>query len=436
LVYVVLTFTRLPELLPIVLGHNPRLGLIATLMAILVILLSGGPFRVISSKIVMALAAFTVWFYVCIPFSYWRGGSFNQGIAWLMSLISLILLAGCIEGLEQCRRAMYAMAVAVLTMDALSFVFGTLKAGHDSGRLSFVSGTLANANDLATLLLMGLPFCLLVVRTRSGFSILRMASFCGLLIIPITIVRTGSRGGLLALLIMFAIYFFSLPVLQRIPLAVGALVLAVVAVVFSNGGALDRYKVLFVDSNSVYADKTAESAALSTLSRKELLLRSINLTITHPIFGVGPGMFQVADARTAEEAHERPAWHVTHNTFTQVSSEEGFPGLFLYVAALVFCFKAVRSARQYAAAHPDMHWLGDMAFCTRLSLIAFTVTAIFASNAYYFYFPLVAGLCAALERAVKSEIQSAKALQDTANPPVPLPVPRRPARSALPARSV
>ena len=39
----------------------------------------------------------------------------------------------------------------------------------------------------------------------------------------------------------------------------------------------------------------ATSAATSTQSRRMLLRHSIMFTIKHPLFGVGPGMFSVAD---------------------------------------------------------------------------------------------------------------------------------------------
>ena len=37
------------------------------------------------------------------------------------------------------------------------------------------------------------------------------------------------------------------------------------------------------------------NAHSSTQSRKELLKHSLVFTIQHPLFGVGPGMFEVAD---------------------------------------------------------------------------------------------------------------------------------------------
>jgi O-antigen ligase len=199
------------------------------------------------------------------------------------------------------------------------------------------------------------------------------------------------------------------------------LLLAVADSVFSGSGALDRYKTIFQSGDTVYyANKTEESAALSTLSRKELFMSSLRLTIQHPVLGVGPGMFPIADAKDAGEKKQAASWHQTHNTYTQISCENGLPALFFYSAALFFCFKVTRVVRLGAAAHPELRPYGDMAFCLRLSLVAFTVTAIFASNAYSFYFPLLAGLCAALERSVGSGMKAPEAHPD-AHPLPPAP---------------
>jgi O-antigen ligase len=221
---------------------------------------------------------------------------------------------------------------------------------------------------------------------------------------------------------MFILFFFSVPPLQRVPLAIMALLLAVAAAVFAGSGALDRYKTIFRSGDTVYyANETEKSAALSTLSRKELFMSSLRLTIQHPLLGVGPGMFPIADAKDAGERKHPASWHQTHNTYTQISCENGLPALLFYSMALFFCFKATRIVRLGAAAHPELRPYGDMAFSLRLSLIAFTVTAIFASNAYSFYFPLLAGLCAALERSVSSDMKAPKTRQDVHPQPPPPP---------------
>ena len=53
---------------------------------------------------------------------------------------------------------MYTMAIAVVVIEVCSIILGTSQLAADNGRLAFVAGTFANANDLAALLLMGVPF--------------------------------------------------------------------------------------------------------------------------------------------------------------------------------------------------------------------------------------------------------------------------------------
>jgi O-antigen ligase len=423
-------------------GHGFRLALMLAFLAVVTIVLSGGLFNLFSTKITWALLGFTGWLCLGVPFSVWRGGSFGQFKFWLVSLVSFLLLTGCVNGLEQSRRAMETVAMAVLVIEFCSFFLGTSTSGKDVGRLSFVSGTLANSNDLATLLLMGLPFCLLVVRARSGFSVLRVAAMAGLILIPLSVVRTGSRGGLLTLALLFMVYFVSIPAIQKVPVAIGALILVVAALMVASSTALDRYRTIFRSSDAEYYSTAEASAELSAINRKQLLLRSLSMTLHHPLMGVGPGMFKVADANEAEEEGSRASWHESHNMYTQISSENGLPGLALYVAAIFFCFKAARAGRNAARQYPDLASLHNMAFCLQLSLLAFAVASVFASNAYYFYFPLVAGVSASFERAVAAEIALRTA--PPADPgtrvppsrPIPPVIPPRQARTAVPARSV
>jgi O-antigen ligase len=266
------------------------------------------------------------------------------------------------------------------------------------------------------MLLMGLPFCLLVVRTRRGLSPFRFACMIGLVLVPLSILRTGSRGGLLALVILYGVYFFSVPALQKIPIAIGTLLVALASLAVTSHGALERYRTIFLNDDANYKNATEESAILSTRSRKELFFDSVRITFQHPLLGVGPGMFQVADAQNAEELKEPAAWHQTHNAYTQVSSEEGLPALIFYIAAIVYCFKTVRAGRKCAREHPELHEYADIAFALELSVLAFVITAIFAANAYYFFFPLVAGLCAALERSVKADMRVFQAATGAVRP--------------------
>jgi len=233
-----------------------------------------------------------------------------------------------------------------------------------------------------------------------------------ILLIPVTVATTGSRGGLVTLVFMFILYFFPLPVSQKLVVGIVALILAVISITWSTRSALDRYRTIFLPSDQVQLTDSERSAIDSMGLRKELIRSSLQLTMRHPLLGVGPGMFAAANADYTAETTGRPswnAWHETHNTFTQLSCEDGLPGLFLYCLALLLCFKILYKAEKQARQSPqspDLSLVSHMAFALRLALLAFVGTSLFASNAYAYYFPMLAGVCVALERTMSDVLAS------------------------------
>ena len=399
MVFVFVVYARFPEIMDMVMGSAVHSVRIIMVLALLAVLLFGGTIRAVFSPVGVCLLAFTVWLCVCTPFSVWRGGSFRTlQDFWAISLFSFVIIASSVQGLEQCRKIMYSFAAATIFIESVALTMGRVQAG----RLALVGGTLGNANDLAMILLMGAPFCLFVIRTRPGKSFLKLACAAMAVFIPATVATTGSRGGLVILAVIFILYFLPLPAVQKIGVAVGALILAVFAITWSTRSALDRYRTMFHSSDQTQLSESERSAMDSTELRRELLRSSLQLTLRHPLLGVGPGMFEVANAGYTEETTGRAsfnAWHETHNTFTQVSCEDGLPGLFLYCLTLLFCFRIVLSAGKRARQYPAWSSVRHMAFALRMALIAFTGMALFSSNAYMYYFPMLAALCVALDRA-------------------------------------
>jgi len=404
-VFVFVVYARFPEIMEIVTGSALRWVRIIMVLVLLAIPF-GADLRAAFSKVGLCLIAFSLWLCACVPFSVWRGGSARMiRDTWVISLFSFVVIASGVQGLEQCRRIMYSLAAATVFIEITTLVIGRVR----GGRVALLTGTLGNANYLALILLMGLPFCLFVLRTKPGLSALKFACLLMLLCVPVTVAATGSRGGLVTLALMFLLYYWPLPASQKVVVGIVALILLVIAVAWSSRSALDRFKTIFKTSDSVQLSGSEQSAIESAELRKELLLSSLKLTLRHPLFGVGPGMFAVANADYTEATTGRSdynAWHDTHNTFTQLSCEDGLPGLLLYGLALVFCFTIVRSAAKRARQDPALSTLGHMAYALRLALIAFTGTALFAGLAYAYYFPMLAGLCVALERATAAHVSS------------------------------
>jgi len=134
-----------------------------------------------------------------------------------------------------------------------------------------------------------------------------------------------------------------------------------------------------------------ENAALARASeddRLDVLTRSIQYTLEHPIFGLGLGNF--ANVNGAE-LNKPDAWMGAHNTFTQISSEAGVPALLVFVALLATAVRNTKRISQAIPKDPEEAGLSLMARATVASLLSFTFGAFFAHLAYeYFFFYPVA----------------------------------------------
>jgi len=118
----------------------------------------------------------------------------------------------------------------------------------------------------------------------------------------------------------------------------------------------------------------------SAAARKELLKESIQITATHPLFGIGPGNF----------ASETRLWHVTHNTYTQLSAETGLPGLILFLLILRQVFRNLKDIRKTERFRTDPV-VRTFTGALRASFVGYLLGAFFASYAYeLFIYALVA----------------------------------------------
>ncbi|MGH9723794.1 MAG: O-antigen ligase family protein, partial [Candidatus Acidiferrales bacterium] len=149
-----------------------------------------------------------------------------------------------------------------------------------------------------------------------------------------------------------------------------------------------RLQTIWSDSSSS-ADSVAGSADQSTDSRIVQLRNSIQYTLENPVVGLGVGNFPVYNG---ERVHRPDAWLGTHNTFTQLSSESGIPGLALFLFLLgTVVSHAVSILRD--STREDMHFL---ARATIISVVAFVIGGFFAHIAYEYLFYYIAAISAAM----------------------------------------
>jgi O-antigen ligase len=250
----------------------------------------------------------------------------------------------------------------------------------------------------------------------------------------LTISRTGSRAGAMGAVLLFFLLVFQSKRTTRIKVLAASPVIFIVVLFLMPRGMRLRYTTYF-GSYDTYNLSMEEKIRIGTIestnARKQLLIDSLNITAHHPFLGVGPGNFEVVQDELAQARGDRSLWHVTHNTYTQLSSEMGLPGLAIYIAFLYYLFKTLNSIIRTRTRSRSWEDLRSLALCLRTAFILFLPIAFFDSLAYNADVPILAGLTTAVgfmaqkQRAIDRRVAADAAVhtmkpEDSMLEPVPV----------------
>ena len=258
-----------------------------------------GAFKIaLSSNIGRAMLGFTICFGISVPFSIWRGGSlpvFRD--QWLLfSFVAFLATAGLTANYAQTKQAINSLAWALFVFVIIANVFGTT----ETGRLFLPQGKFANPNEMAQALLIGMPLWIAKI-SETDLPFKKAFGFGVIVLMLLTVFRTGSRGAMIGFAVMALFVFLRASVMAKGQMILAFILFFGFILVAMPGKLVSRYKT--VASDEVEDDEMdpgmRSSALSSTESRKQLLINSIKFTIRHPLTGVGPNMFVVADDRQA-----------------------------------------------------------------------------------------------------------------------------------------
>jgi len=321
------------------------------------------------------LVALFFWQCLTIPFAWWRMGAFTWVFTKCSKAVIVAFLVSLVVGsVRQLKQLMFIQAAAVATMTFFSVVV------YRGGRMGGVlGGVFDNPNDLAMNIALNWPLCLMfLLSSKNLFKKLLWAA--GMLVMVRGLMLTYSRSGFLALAValLFSLWEFGIRGKRHYLLAVAMFCgIAFLLVRPKNYG--DRLQSMVSDDVSAYGD--------AKQAREELLSRSISITLTHPLLGIGPGNFQGYSG----------SWHVTHNTYTELSAESGIPSMILFIAVLTMAFrnlKRTRSSVLYEKSRDVQLYTGGL----WAGLAAYITGAMFASTAYQLFPYFMVGYTTALYR--------------------------------------
>jgi len=376
--YLLIAVGRVHQLFPVLeVLHPATLAGFAALVAFALDRSRERRLRDVFFKPTKYIAALLVWMMLSVPGALVLGTSVDVVFGdFIKTAIMFVIMACAIRGPRDVERlALVYLASATLYAAVVitRFDLGSGDAWR-LGRLYYY-----DANDFATFIVTALPVGLYFLHAgRTTF--IRTCACISLGLLALAFVRTGSRGGFIALL---AVAAFVLLRYTAIAFRWRAAATALVALVVL-GTASDQYwtQMGTIVSDTDY-NRTDESG------RVQIWRRGIGYMFRNPVFGVGPGNFQAAEGMlspfaTRQQYGRGVRWNAAHNSYIQVGAELGIPGLCLFVAIIISVFTGLRRLtweRNALDGDSDGDWRALTLTLTG-SLIGFVVGAYFLSLAY------------------------------------------------------
>ncbi len=311
-----------------------------------------------------------------IPFAVWKGGAFKMVFSsFSKGVMVAVLVSMLVTTLPQLRKLMFVQVVCVAFM-----TFASIAVHHTDnvGRLSGVSGgVFENPNDLAINIGINFPFAFaFFLRARGPRKL-----FWGgaMLIMLYGVMLTYSRSGFLALALASLISLWEFGIKgRRFYLLFAAFLLLIGAVTFAPENYSERLQSIFMGRISGANDRGSAEA------RTALLKESIRVMVEHPLFGVGPGNFQVVNG----------VWRVAHNTYSDMGAEAGVPALILFLLVLGAAYRSLRRAQKSSVYKRDREFQ-IISGGLKAALGAYLIGAFFSDTAYnLFPYYLIAYACA------------------------------------------
>ncbi|HEY6854096.1 MAG TPA: O-antigen ligase family protein [Gemmatimonadales bacterium] len=399
-VYLATAVGRLHQLFPALLPLKPAL-VSAALAVGLFLLQQSGARRVtrVRGATTACVLGLLLWAALSVP------GSLAPGLAYhfvtdsfIKAVVMYVVIAGCVRAVRDVERlALVYFAVTALygAVVLVRFQIG----GGDDWRLGHLYNY--DANDFATLIATAMPLGLYFVLAERRLHV-RALALAGLVVLAIGDIRTGSRGGFLALM---AVAGFVLVRFTTIPARSRAAGLAIIlAVVFFT--ASDRYWTQMQTVLNPHEDYNATSET----GRLSIWKRGMTYMLQNPVLGVGAANFQEAEGTISPMARRQEygvgvRWGAAHNSFVQVGAELGIPGLLLFIGLITSVFVSLRRVAREAVRSAAQRNVARLAQSLMAAMVGFVVGGFFLSLAFTDFLYCLVALAVALHKATRLDAQ-------------------------------
>lgn len=347
------------------------------------------------------------WMVLASLFSFWARASVGFVIPYgLRFQLMPFLFCALAVSTRAVRDLLTLAGSGLLVVLALCITKGTL---YD-GRLVVPATDMLNPNDLAFhLLWLSMLAAVFLLNRGVGGKLLSAA------MIPLSVwymLKTGSRANLLTFIVLFGVVFVLVPRGTRALLALGTPVAVIVVLTVLPRSTLNRMMaIVLTSSEQEVATRTLQTkdaelrgAIGSQAARMELQKLAISATLRHPVFGVGPLMFEnETAANILKNTGQKAPWQTAHNSYLKISSETGVIGFLLYLWTLVAAFRLTYDCYKRTQKRPELKIANGNSVAILLALVVFGFGSFFCDIVYLSYLGITLGLASANYLAVAGD---------------------------------
>lgn len=240
-----------------------------------------------------------------------------------------------------------------------------------------IGGMFSNPNDMALHLVTVMPITIALFISSDNFLTRAVYGFCFIALVAGNLV-TFSRGGFIGMMVCLGVLMWKLGKKKRGVVLVFGILFLVMIMILAPGNYAIRILSIFIPG----LDPVGSSD-----HRSLLLQQSIIVTLRNP-WGIGMGNFTIVSSRSL----------VTHNAYTEVSSELGVIALIAYVLFMVKPLKRLWNIEKETFDSKESSKFYYLSVGLQAGLVGYMVGSFFASVAYLWFVYYLVAYAIALRR--------------------------------------
>ena len=367
-------FSRLAEIFPILgKGHINFFSFFLTLGLFFI----SGVFLAVNwrkNESVTLVLIFLMIGLLSVPFAVWPGNAFAhwKEALFINNTVLIFLCFAAIRNEKQLMRMVHTFLISSSVLVTALFINPKITL---DGRVSVTNSY--DPNDIALILAVAFPifFSQFWFSGKKGKIVL-----CILIGFIISgILKSGSRGGQLALLVGIGLIFFSSKIKLRILYKALILFIIVGGLLSSQAEPLkERWASVLSGEDYNIANLDDAGGGRLAIWRSGIVLFSENF-----LLGVGVGNSSTAMG----EKHGSNAWITIHNSYIQVALELGIFGLIVFLLMLRLIWTNCTRVIEMTCNVPHKKQFFILSFSIRVSLIVYLIASFFLSQAFSIIIP-------------------------------------------------